>query len=96
MNLENTHEKASSMMADKSGFQYANRGGVQRNQNIDFFKGIACILIVFIHAPFPEFFGDYIIKPIARFAVPFFFMVSGYFLYHSNYTVVSKNMPKKN
>ena len=27
MNLENTHEKASSMMADKSGFQYANRGG---------------------------------------------------------------------
>lgn len=52
-------------------------------------------MIVFIHVPFPSFFGNYIIKPIARFAVPFFFMVSGYFLYHSNYTVVSKNMPKK-
>lgn len=52
-------------------------------------------MIVFIHVPFPSFFGNYIIKPIARFTVPFFFMVSGYFLYHSNYTVVSKNMPKK-
>ena len=94
MNLENTHEKESSMIAGKNDFHYSNRG-VQRNQNIDFFKGIACILIVFIHVPFPSFFGNYIIKPIARFTVPFFFMVSGYFLYHSNYTVVSKNMPKK-
>lgn len=50
----------------------------QRNQSIDFLKGIAAIFVVFIHVKLGGTFGDYI-AAIGAFAVPFFFMVSGYF-----------------
>lgn len=50
----------------------------EHNNCLDFFKGIACLLIILVHVPFPGFFGE-IIGALSRFAVPFFFMISGYF-----------------
>ena len=43
------------------------------------FEMIACIFVIFLHINFPGILGD-ITEMIARFAVPFFFMISGYFL----------------
>ena len=50
------------------------------NHFLDCLKGIACIGVVFIHVHFPGFVGD-IVWRLAQFAVPIFFMISGYFLY---------------
>ena len=50
----------------------------KRWDSIDFIKGLACIAVVFIHVKFPWPFA----KPVtafSRFAVPFFFAVSGFF-----------------
>ena len=49
------------------------------NQFIYGMKFIACLFVITIHAPFPGLFGE-IIGCIARFAVPFFFAVSGRYL----------------
>lgn len=51
-----------------------------QNRTLDFFKGLACLLVILIHTPFPGATGIFFIS-IARFAVPFFFMISGYTLY---------------
>lgn len=48
------------------------------NHTLYTFKMIAAIAVVFIHCAFPELFGI-VVKNIARFAVPFFFIISGYF-----------------
>lgn len=50
-----------------------------RNSTFDIFKGIACIMIVFTHCAFPGTFGVSV-QTLARWTVPFFFVVSGYFL----------------
>ena len=52
-----------------------------RNRSLDAIKAIAACLVVFIHVSFPGQTGQ-IIKVFARNAVPFFFMVSGYFCYY--------------
>lgn len=49
-----------------------------RNSTFDIFKGIACIMIVFTHCAFPGTFGVSV-QTLARWTVPFFFVVSGYF-----------------
>lgn len=41
-------------------------------------SGIACILVIFIHVKFPGYVGR-LLLPITRFAVPFFFALSGYY-----------------
>lgn len=51
---------------------------VKKNQYIDLLKGIACIIVIFLHCPFPGVVGDCIIYGF-RFSVPIFFMISGYF-----------------
>ena len=50
---------------------------------MDIFKLIASFFVVFIHC---NFYGNIgiVVKAIARFAVPFFFLCSGYFLYGSD------------
>lgn len=53
-----------------------------RNYCIDYIKGIACIFVVFMHCEFPDYFGV-LVQCVSRFCVPFFFMVSGYFCYHT-------------
>ncbi len=55
----------------------------QYNYCMDFIKGIACVMVVFIHAKFPGYFGQSV-QAVARFAVPFFFMVSGYYYFHED------------
>lgn len=52
----------------------------QRNFLLDDMKLLASYFVVFIHCMFPGDFGI-AVKAVARFAVPFFFLCSGYFLY---------------
>ena len=52
----------------------------ERNNNIDIVKGIACIAVVIIHYNVPNNYLGVILKTAARFAVPFFFFVSGFYL----------------
>ena len=55
---------------------------MERKNDNDFLyaiKFIACLFVITIHAPFPGLFGD-IVYSLSRFAVPFFFAVSGRFL----------------
>lgn len=61
-----------------------------KNYCLYFFQVIACCLIIFLHARFPEYnvpvkFG-FIMRAIARFGVPLFFIISGYFLYKEGLT----------
>lgn len=57
-------------------------------------KAFAAIGVVLIHFSFPGDFGR-IIQLLARFGVPFFFMVSGYFCYKSGYDFTMRNAIKK-
>lgn len=50
------------------------------NSTLYLFQGIASILVVLIHIPFPGIVGVFFVS-LARFAVPLFYMVSGYTLY---------------
>lgn len=43
-------------------------------------KGISCLVVIFLHIPFPGIIGDAIIYGL-RFSVPIFFMISGYVCY---------------
>ncbi len=52
---------------------------MKENRFINAIKFIACLFVITIHAPFPGEVGK-IIGAVARFAVPFFFVVSGRFL----------------
>ncbi|MEE1002420.1 MAG: acyltransferase [Acutalibacteraceae bacterium] len=49
-----------------------------RMTSLDTLKGFACIAVVILHCPFPTIIGNYI-NAFCRFAVPLFFMISGYF-----------------
>lgn len=49
-----------------------------RNPHIDAFRGISCAFVVFIHCPPTGMISNYIVS-LARFAVPFFILVSGWF-----------------
>jgi peptidoglycan/LPS O-acetylase OafA/YrhL len=49
-----------------------------KNNTLNFIKTIACAMVVFIHIKFPYEYGYYV-TTLARFGVPFFFMISGYF-----------------
>ena len=61
-----------------------------RNKSLDVLKLIASYFVVFIHFKFSGLAGD-IVEALARFAVPVFFMVSGYFAYsNSTEKLVSK------
>lgn len=66
------------------------------NKSIDslyFLKGICAFLVVCCHAPM---FGDFNnwISPIRMAAVPFFFVISGYFLYHEDETKQRERLKK--
>lgn len=50
----------------------------ERNYNLDVLKTICAFLVICIHVPFPGIVGEIII-PLARIAVPIFFMITGYF-----------------
>ncbi|MDE6844907.1 MAG: acyltransferase family protein [Lachnospiraceae bacterium] len=52
----------------------------KENVSLNILKGVACICVVWIHCPFPGTAGK-VITGFARFAVPLFFAISGYFVY---------------
>jgi len=66
------------------------------NKNITFFsaKAFACFFVVCIHISFPGKIG-YIITNFARFAVPFFFMITGYYTVHKNKKEMSGKINKR-
>ncbi len=51
------------------------------NKSLNFLKGCACLLVVCMHSEFPGRLGI-IVQTVGRFAVPLFFMISGYFCYY--------------
>ncbi len=54
-----------------------------RNQSMDLAKLIASFFVVFLHVPFPGQIGQ-IIGCLARFAVPLFFILAGYFSFQAS------------
>lgn len=64
------------------------------NNAINILKGIACILVVWMHCEFPGVFGDYV-QCIGRFSVPFFFAVSGYFCFYEDRMRLREKIPGK-
>ena len=50
----------------------------KRNETLDTLKGFACLAVVILHCPFPTKIGS-ILSIYTRFAVPLFFIISGYF-----------------
>lgn len=67
----------------------------QQNHYLNYWKGIACFGVVFLHTRFPIDTLDGILQTIYRFAVPLFFMVSGYFCYGEDKRIVEKKLPGK-
>ena len=61
----------------------AQRQSSQRNQSMEVCKFIASLFVVFIHAPFPGTLGSFA-DCLARFAVPMFFMITGYFNFEAS------------
>ena len=54
-----------------------------RNRTLDMIKAVCAYFVVMIHISFPGTVGN-IVDALARFAVPVFFMVSGYFCYRTD------------
>lgn len=65
-----------------------------RYRLMDTIKGLACLAVILIHFNFPDFMGE-IVKPMCRFAVPYFFFVSGFFCANSNNMLVRSNTCRK-
>ena len=53
----------------------------KKNQTLELLKLLAAYMVVFIHVPFYGVFGS-TANALARFAVPLFFLVSGFFSYN--------------
>lgn len=68
--------------------------GKKQNECLNFLKGIACILIVYMHMGFPEPVGS-VINVIAKMSVQLFFIISGYFAWSSSNEKALSKMPAK-
>lgn len=64
-----------------------------KNDCLNVCKGIAAFAVVFIHCNFPSPVGG-MMNGLARFGVPLFFMVSGYFSYGKGTDTVKRRMRK--
>lgn len=63
--------------------------GSARNQAIECARLAAAVFVVFIHSNFPGAFGE-TVNCAARFAVPLFFMISGYFSFGASKEKLAK------
>lgn len=68
---------------------------VKKNEFMNFLKGLACFGVVFIHVKLPDYVLDGVIQSVFRFAIPLFFMVSGYFCDTSDREKLEKKLPAK-
>ena len=50
----------------------------KRNYGLDTLKLICAMLVICIHTPFPNDFGQYVMV-ISRIAVPIFLMITGFY-----------------
>ncbi|MBR4829340.1 MAG: acyltransferase [Muribaculaceae bacterium] len=64
-----------------------------RQYGLDFLKGIAACFVVFMHVKFPDQFGDYVAR-VGTFAVPVFFMTSGYFALNASRSKVLRSLKR--
>lgn len=64
---------------------------MHRNTTLDCLKGLAAIFVVFIHAQWPQPYGKFIAH-ISLFAVPLFFLTSGYFSHDANKVKLQKSI----
>lgn len=69
--------------------------GKQRNYYLNYWKGIACFGVVFVHTRFPIYEVDGVLQTLFRFTIPLFFMISGYFCYGEDRALVEKKLPEK-
>ena len=71
----------------------------KRNYYLDFWKGLACFGVVYIHTYYAFHWGNRdvgdLIKSFFRFAMPIFFMTSGYYCYYSENEVTAKKLRGK-
>ena len=63
----------------------------RKNQTIEMLRFISCIMVVFIHCPFPGLFGTFVCT-YGCYAVPFFLMLSGYFSFGDSREHIKKKM----
>ena len=68
--------------------------GTKRNSLLDLLRFISCLFVVLIHCPLPGFWGTAIIT-FGRYAVPFFLMISGWFLFSDDRNVVLRKSRKQ-
>lgn len=66
----------------------------KKNYCLNFFKGIGCIGVVFMHWTFPGTLGEET-KYLFSWVVPMFFMIAGFYLYQGNLEVEVAKTPKK-
>ena len=59
----------------------------KRNSLLDLLRFISCLFVILIHCPLPGFWGAAIIT-FGRYAVPFFLMISGWYLFSQDRNVV--------
>ncbi len=67
----------------------------KKNDFMNYLKGIACFGVVLVHVKLPNYVLDGVIQSVFRFAIPLFFMVSGYFCDTSDREKLEKRLPKK-
>ncbi len=65
-----------------------------KNKCLNFLKGISCIGVIIMHCGFPTVIGD-LICYLFKFAVPIFFMISGYFAYYEQEEKIGNRLPEK-
>lgn len=63
-----------------------------RFSTLDVLKALFAFFVIILHSP--DFMGKEFLYPATRMAVPFFFMVSGYFCYNSSADKLSKRIKK--
>lgn len=66
----------------------------KKNNTIELLKFFAAVGVVMIHYAFPGIIGK-VIYGLARFGVPFFLMISGYYVYNPDGKVVISRLLKK-
>lgn len=74
-----------------SSIPQSNRSQQQNVFNL--LKGFACICVVFIHVRFPGIVGD-VINKLSQYAVPAFLMISGYFSFSKDESVIKRRLLK--
>lgn len=67
----------------------------KKNYFLDYLKGLACFGVVFFHVKLPHYVLDGVIQAMFRFAIPLYFMVSGYFCDTTDRDKLEKKLPGK-